>query len=382
MPEKAQKAGQEHGLSDMTGEAEVKSFGVLAILALLFAAIAVGSVLYFQGEAGKAVPKCGGCQYLSQGACFDYECCDDSECESSQMCVSHSCYDLDCASDEIAKDHGCVAAVGEQGTNGTENATVGGCSSNEDCPSEEICENATCVPLYCGKNKRPFEHECAELECTLSEDCKKDEFCLEFACKKLECKDCQFVENHTCIDYECCDYSHCGEGQVCVEHECVNKTCPEGQHLFAGRCIKYACTNDTDCDDKNTNTIDFCIDPGTSYSKCDHSWVTINFTGNKTLTLHINQSAYYSDKQSRITLLELRDENGYFWNERARLEYSLWGRYNTSWVLIAPSDANATVAAAEYWKNTTINDDRLSVIMKKVDKAQLTATIQMKYTKV
>jgi hypothetical protein len=348
-------------------------FVALAFLAVVFVIAAAAAVMYLQGQ-GSAPPKCEECQYLSQGKCFDYECCNDADCSVDQTCAGHVCYPLNCVAGQTAKNHKCV----ETFENGSVNVSEYGCDSSEECGANESCVDRNCTPLQCASLEVISNHTCTEGECAVSEDCNATAYCFEYKCFSLfsHCRGCYYIENHTCRDYECCDYYHCGEGQICTNHTCVNKTCPTGQNLFAGQCVRFACFNDSECNDNNANTVDSCTDPGSSFSECQHNWVIVNFTGNTTLSLYLNQTAAYAGKDSKITLLAFRNSSGVVWCDRAFMDYSLWSKHETDWVL---TKTDCSGPDPKFWKEFEVNGETLTIKMKSISTQALTATFEVLY---
>ncbi|MBD3361273.1 hypothetical protein GF358_00620 [Candidatus Woesearchaeota archaeon] len=50
---------------------------------------------------------CGECQYLRNGICVDYECCDNWDCNNNEQCRNHQCITLNCGSCGYAENHVC-----------------------------------------------------------------------------------------------------------------------------------------------------------------------------------------------------------------------------------------------------------------------------------
>lgn len=362
----------------MGNDVSANRFGVLAILAFLFACVSVGVVYQLQDQMDEPM-ECDDCEYLLDGKCVSHECCEDMDCSETEICLGHACSELDCEANEEAVDHGC-ALIQNQTENKT-NQSLFECENNLDCNKTEECVNGSCIELECDRFEIVTNHTCKEVECVKDDQCNKSSFCLNNQCKKLSCGECQYLENNSCIDYECCVYTDCEGEQACENNKCVELNCSEGTYFLAGACVKYTCTKDSDCNDKESETTDTCIDANTTRAKCVNRWDEKTFTGNKTITLHLNQSAYYKEKRSRVTLLTLKDEYGYFWTDQAKLRYSINRYYTESWVEIPSSDLNAT-AKKTYWGNVTRDGERLSIIMKSIDEKKQTAKMELLYTRV
>ncbi|MCD4740504.1 hypothetical protein K8R43_04930 [archaeon] len=370
----------------MDDEIGVKSFGVLAVLALLFAVVNVLVVLYLQEHAGVRLPNCGDCQYLAGGKCFDYECCEDEHCLTIQTCRGHICYDLDCPLNKT-ENHACVYQMKDllirinqtNVSNISEKIKEIECLDPSDCLDNQTCENNKCVKVECEPGIVIYNHTCTGKACINNIDCEQEDVCIRNICTPLECGTCQYPANHTCINYECCDYTDCGFEETCEEHSCKKLNCTGKTIFFAGKCVTPECSEDSECEDGINTNKDTCLDPGKPYARCTHEWKIANFTGDATLTLNLNQTAYNKGKNSRITFLDYKEDDNYFWTDRAKIDFSLWGQHREEWIIKPPGYVNTTYAAIHYWQNITINGQRITIIMDSVEKSTLKAKLHVKY---
>ncbi|MBD3361846.1 hypothetical protein GF358_03580 [Candidatus Woesearchaeota archaeon] len=74
---------------------------------------------------------CGECQYLRNGICVDYDCCDNWDCNNNEQCRNHQCITLNCGSCGYAENHVCQEFF---------------CCSNDECDDSDsttydVCNN-------------------------------------------------------------------------------------------------------------------------------------------------------------------------------------------------------------------------------------------------
>jgi len=172
---------------------------------------------------------CNDCQYIQNHSCLDYECCDDTDCGSAQVCRNNSCERLVCGECQYAVNHLCKNYE---------------CCNDSDCESSQVCEQNICKELVCDTGTVAFNHTCFKYECLTSEDCKFYEVCANYLCVRLRCDEdaCEHVVNHECVPYECCWDSQCGPYQVCYHHECKDYECYSSSECGSGKdCINHLC---------------------------------------------------------------------------------------------------------------------------------------------
>ncbi|MAG08442.1 hypothetical protein CMO89_03140 [Candidatus Woesearchaeota archaeon] len=109
------------------------------------------------------------------------------------------------------------------------------CDRNEDCFTDEICEEGTCSKSECDECQYPMNNTCYDYECCESSVCKEDEECSENKCISLECKEDEQLVEHECISLECEDDEYLGE------HECIKLECKEDEFAFEHECVKLEC---------------------------------------------------------------------------------------------------------------------------------------------
>ena len=146
-------------------------------------------VTFYPPYAGEYYYQITATGYKSREGHFSLEdcfvCSEDDDCASNQRCEDGKCVDIQCECG-IATNHQCYAY---------------------ECCSSQDCETGMC-----------FEHKC--VECKDNNDCPSSSFCnASYQCEEVECG-CGYVENHVCHAYECCSDSDCGEGYICEGHQC------------------------------------------------------------------------------------------------------------------------------------------------------------------
>ncbi len=107
---------------------------------------------------------------------------------------------------------------------------AGSCTSDAQCPSEQLCSGGSCVPVPCECGVAD-NHACIQYECCSDGDCPETQYCdiLVGTCRDVS--GCGSVVNHTLVPYRCGnapDCPICPEGYVCVNNGCLqgNVTCP------------------------------------------------------------------------------------------------------------------------------------------------------------
>lgn len=69
---------------------------------------------------------------------------------------------------------------------------------------------------------------------------------------------------------KCLDHNDCKENEVCDSNTCQIIICDYCKYVENRQCKNYECCSDVDCDDKNSETIDKCLNPLTKDSKCEY----------------------------------------------------------------------------------------------------------------
>lgn len=97
------------------------------------------------------------------------------------------------------------------------------CEDDEECASNFMCVELSCVCGY------PSNHDCVDYECCADSECEDDEVCdiSEHVCKDVQCG-CGVVRDHSCVfPYPgyCCENTHCDENQTCdvINHRCITQ---------------------------------------------------------------------------------------------------------------------------------------------------------------
>ncbi|MEM4707656.1 MAG: hypothetical protein QXL47_03525 [Candidatus Anstonellales archaeon] len=127
------------------------------------------------------------------------------------------------------------------------------CIRNEDCASEEYCENGKCVEKKEINETCKNDYECKTglcegmkcVECKKDEECAWNEKCANGFCVLIVCE-CGEVKNHACVPYECCTHEDCMEGEVCINHVCTeNKANVEvvGKNMTEGAYVDVFVTD-------------------------------------------------------------------------------------------------------------------------------------------
>ncbi|MBD3163943.1 hypothetical protein GF323_01975 [Candidatus Woesearchaeota archaeon] len=146
---------------------------------------------------------CSYCQYPKYHRCYDYECCQDTNCSKNQICVEHECTLLECEDKEYIINHTCTS-----GACGPEEGIINFTCKKLDCKYGEYIRNHTCVELGCSFDEAYFNHSCLKLNCSFDEayfnhsclklNCSFDEYISGHECKKLHCNIFQKAEGHEC----------------------------------------------------------------------------------------------------------------------------------------------------------------------------------------
>ncbi|MEA1925177.1 MAG: hypothetical protein U9M95_04845 [Candidatus Altiarchaeota archaeon] len=168
-----------------------------------------------------------GCGYVEDHRWYDYECCENKDCDEGKACVENSCTTIECEC---------------------------GYLDGRECIPYECCSD-----LDCGGNGFCSEHKCISYDCTDDADCKDTEACVDHECVEIDCGICEFASNHTCIRYTCCNNSECSETQECLEHECVPLKCSPGFYAKQHECIEYDCMGDVECGPNESCVSNECI---------------------------------------------------------------------------------------------------------------------------
>ncbi len=176
-----------------------------------------------QGDDGTCSPPCEGCDVCDDGSCV-------SSCSACETCEGTSCVD-NCEGCQSCKGSSCV-------------------DDNSNCPSNQVCNNGTCVP----------ESGTCDPPCS-TENC---EVCNDGTCES-SCSACQTCDNGQCRD-------NCEGCRTCNGSECVDNSskCPPGFLCIGGACVPDDGTCDPACDD-----CEVCRD-GTCISRCAPCQICVN----------------------------------------------------------------------------------------------------------
>lgn len=163
-------------------------------------------------KSGYAMKELSGKDTVSCSECGQNEtpgCTLDSDCLSSQECVSGECVNVPCDCGKV-ENHQCVPYA---------------CCSDSQCAADELCENHVCT-------KKP------PAECTKDAECPAAKYCdIPAGQTGGSCRDvtgnCGTVDNHVFVPYgyECGTESGCPScqpGYACVDHKCIQNdvSCP------------------------------------------------------------------------------------------------------------------------------------------------------------
>ncbi len=95
-------------------------------------------------------------------------------------------------------------------------------------------------------------------ECAANEDCASDETCQDGSCIEIPCE-CGYISERACVEYECCADTDCSDSQKCADNscvesapspECVNDSdCSEGEECKEGECADKPPVEDDGADD-------------------------------------------------------------------------------------------------------------------------------------
>ncbi len=141
-------------------------------------------------------------------------CVRDSECLQGERCDDSLCIPISCAACQYISNHACVDYD---------------CCGDEDCGSGFVCgSERNCRPLSCGFSEYVSGHGCAPLECG------EDEYAFNNSCSRLNCQKGQVAVNHICKDISCgdneslnletnsCQKLKCGFMKAARAHKCVS----------------------------------------------------------------------------------------------------------------------------------------------------------------
>lgn len=211
-------------------------------------------------EVAQQIPSlCGECQYLENGECLDFECCNDNDCSDNERCVQNTCERIICGGCQYLSERVCVDYE---------------CCLDSDCVGGFRCENNLCLKVFCEGCEYLEGSECKPYECCLDVDCDDGivetlDLCVNASTTESECKNIvpdECNEDVECDDQDISTKDECiGEPKVCLNVkivECISWDgfCPEGCDSSDNDCEQIdECSEDFECDDGNEFTIDACI---------------------------------------------------------------------------------------------------------------------------
>jgi len=180
-----------------------------------------------------------------EGSCVEITCRTDSDCDDSDdftkdICKNPGKFNSECTYKPIE----CLVDLD--------------CDDNND-HTQDTCENPGKVNSECTYR---------DIICLTDSECGLDGPVGKLFCDGKGNDDVfQNFITHTC-DNPGKISSDCSEKIEPILKEMCQDTCREGS------CVEIMCYNDLDCDDKDPNTLDICIRPGTPESKCTNEGIT------------------------------------------------------------------------------------------------------------
>jgi len=178
------------------------------------------------------------------GSCASnpWTCTTDNDCPAGQVCQNGECVtasptgctsDSDCPAGQVCQNGECVAAPSPE------------CTWNSDCPAGQICQNGECVAA-------------PPAGCTSDSDCPTGQVCQNGECVAAPTPECtwnsdcpagQICQNGACVAASptgCTSDDDCETGQVCENGECVaapptgcttDADCGTGETCVSGQCV-------------------------------------------------------------------------------------------------------------------------------------------------
>lgn len=231
---------------------------VFIILIILLIGIVFASVWYFKQNK----TECGECQYLSEGVCLDYNCCDHSDCNDNNPNTDDICYYAKTESSFCT--HKTISQTGSQ---------VDKTSQPPSQPSENTCSDGT-----------PY-NEC-------SEDTHK--YCDPYDGKLYDdCTTCGCSEGFFCsFDNTCQIGRTCSDG---TRYEQCSDTRPKRceQGTLINKCSSCGCPAGFTCPIGNENCVEEIGGGDCLFTKSDLSSVGFD-TSNMIQRIGYGNTEHYS----------------------------------------------------------------------------------------
>jgi hypothetical protein len=210
-------------------------------------------------------------------------CISDSDCSADKSCINSICRDpCNCGPHSVCriKDHKpvCSCEQGYEGNPEIECIKIG-CTSNEECSGQHVCQNRQCIPVCasdgtsCGilAQCSGINHR-AICECAPGLTGDPSSSCVTLGCRT----DTECPTNKACINSKCespCEKTAiCGKNEICqvYQHrpECA---CPPG---FIGNyekgCVQQdeICRSDMDCPTQTACISGECVNPCNATNPC------------------------------------------------------------------------------------------------------------------
>jgi hypothetical protein len=122
------------------------------------------------------------------------------------------------------------------------------CVNDDDCASNESCENGTCVPV--------------PPECASSEDCASGETCFGRTCV-LIAGTCDATDDHCAVEESLCNPSAAGDC-FCLQRFGGGAACTQG---FVPGSVCGGCTSDDECEALEAGAV--CVSPVLTGCPCE-----------------------------------------------------------------------------------------------------------------
>ena len=125
------------------------------------------------------------------------------------------------------------------------------CEKDNECQSDENCENDICQKLDCEICEYIEDYQCKKYQCCENEQCMEDEICSDNSCQKVECNENEVLKDHNCQLLNCvddeitinhvCQKLECEFDEIADNHECKKIICQENEKLEDHKCIPLIC---------------------------------------------------------------------------------------------------------------------------------------------
>ncbi len=226
-------------------------------------------------------PKCNSCQYLENDECKNFACCSDTECNDNLPNSTDNCFNPKTLKAECIHVHkislSTLPLLLNLDDKNSANFDFDG--KNYEFFAQNIQNSAAEIKFTQDKIISLKINQSSDIDLQL--DGKED-----VSVKLLSVENSKARISLKKVTYACFKDSDCDDKNTLTVDKCMNAgmkdsiclndrtSCGKCEYLDDGKCIPYKCCGNKDCEDGKTDTLDICLNPKTKEALCKNDKFT------------------------------------------------------------------------------------------------------------